>query len=240
MMAVVSIARRELASMFRVPVGWAVIALHLLVAGVFFRVFALVPGEVASMRAYFELGAVLLLVVCPAVSMRLFSEELRSGTIESLMTAPVGDLASVAGKYAAAVLFLVVMLGSSWVYVGVLVLVAGGPVDLGPVWAGYLSLVLTGCLYLSIGTLISTLTSSQTLAFLGSFLAMLGVLMGPGLAGPRLPDPMGSWVLELAIGPRVRDLAKGVIDPRHAVYFLSVSAWFVLGAYVSLNSRRWR
>lgn len=240
MRGTLSITRRELASLFRVPVGWVVIALYLLVTGVVFQLFTVRPGEVASMRSFFELSAMLLFVVAPAVSMRLFSEEFRSGTIESLMTAPVGDLAMVTGKYLGAVAFLVAMLAPTLSYVGVLALIADGRLDPGPIVAGYASLLLAGMMYLAVGTLISTLTASQTLAFLGTFLALLGLLVGPGLAGPRVPEPFSSWVFALSIGRRVEDLAKGVIDLAHLAFFLGLAGFFLMAAYVSLSSRRWR
>ena len=105
-----SIATRELASMFRVPLGWVVIALFLALSGVVFVQQSITPGEPATMRSFFNVWWQLLVFLAPAVSMRLLSEELRSGTVEPLLTAPVSELAVAVGKYAASVLFLLAML----------------------------------------------------------------------------------------------------------------------------------
>lgn len=240
MTSTVTIAQRELASMFRLPVGWVTIALFLLVSSAVFVIATLRPGEPASLRAFFVFAGPLLIVIAPAISMRLLSEEHRAGTIEPLMTAPVTDLDIVLGKYVAACLFLVLMLVPTLALVALLALIADGPLDPGPILAGYLSVLLAGMLYLAIGLVASALTTSQTLAFLGTFLALLVILAAPRQLGARLPEPYSTWAFSLSITDRIGDFAKGIIDTAHIVFFLSTSAWFVLLAYVALGSRRWR
>lgn len=240
MSGALAIARRECASFFRLPVGWMVVALFLLVsAGTFWRV-AITPGEVASLREFFQFTTFLLIAIAPAISMRLFSEEMRTRNLESLMTAPVSDAALLIGKYLGGVLFLLLMLLPTAAYVALLYRLASPSPDPGPIAAGYLSLVLVGCMYLALGTFVSTLTSSQTLAFLGTFLALLVMLLGPGLAMAASP-PWARDVLEsLGVLRRVDDFGKGVIDVAHAVFFASIAVVFLTLAYVSINSRRWR
>lgn len=240
MRGTLTIARRELASMFRLPVGWVTIALFAVVSAAVFVIATLHPGEPASLRAFFVFASGLLIVLAPAISMRLLSEEQRSGTIEPLMTAPVSDLAIAAGKYLAACAYLVLMLVPTLVLVALLSMIANGPLDPGPILAGYLSLVLAGTLYLAIGLVASALTASQTLAFLGTFLALLVILAAPRQVGIRLPEPYSSWAFALSITDRIDDFAKGIIDTGHIVFFVSTAAWFVLVAYVVLASRRWR
>jgi gliding motility-associated transport system permease protein len=234
-----TIAWREVCSFFRVPTGWIVVALYLLLTGIVYRYGVLVPGAPSTLRDFFLVSQIFLIILTPAVSMRLVSEELRSGTFEGLMTAPVPDLVVILGKYLGGVLFLLVMLAPTLVYVPILVAVSDPRPDLGPVAAGYLSLVLLGMLYLSVGTLASTLTSSQTLAFVGTFLFLflLHLLTAGTIA---LPAPVAR-ALELAsLRPRVEDFARGIVDTAHIAYFLTVSAWFVVLAYVSIQTRRWR
>jgi ABC-2 type transport system permease protein len=234
-----AIATREYRSFFRVPVGWVVVALYLFLAGVIFAERILIPGEPSTLRYFFGISGFLLLPVVPAISMRLFSEELKSGTIEPLMTSPVGDLAIVAGKYLGGALFLGAMLAPTILYPITLLLVSDPKPDPGPILAGYLSLILLGLLYLAVGTLASSLTSNQTLAFLGTFLfLLLTLLVTSDLV--TLPPMIARWAGVISLGPKLADFAKGVIDTSHIVFFLAGSGWFLVLAYISLQTRRWR
>jgi ABC-2 type transport system permease protein len=238
--AALAIASREYRSLFRVPVGWIVIALYLFLTGVVFVTTVLTPGEPASMRYVFGISGWLLLPVMPAVSMRLLSEELRSGTIEPLMTSPVNDASIVGGKYLGACCFLATMLAPTLVYAGILFAISEPAPDPGPLLAGYLSLMLLGMLYLAVGTLASSLTSNQTLAFLGTFLFLLIALLLTGEMAARLPAGTGRILLRLGLSTRMEDFSRGVIDTSHVVFFLSTSAWFLVLSFVALESRRWR
>lgn len=240
MTATLAIARRELASMFRLPVGWIVIALFALLTGCVFAYLAFIPGDVASMRLFFAVSGWLLLPVVPAVSMRLLSEEFRAGTVESLLTSPVSDAGVVVGKFLGAFAFLVLMLVPSLAHVLVLFVFADPSPDLGPIAAGYASLLLTGMLYLAMGLFVSSLTSNQTLAFLATLFALLVLLVLGTVERERLPQVARPIVQFLAVRPRIDDFAKGVVDTAHVVFFLSGAAWFVTLAAISLQSRRWR
>ncbi len=235
-----TIAFRELNSLFRLPAGWVVLALYVFLCAVVFAISCLKPGEPATLRPFFVLSGWLLLPVIPAVSMRLMSEELRSGTIESLVTAPVTDVAIILGKFLGAGLFLMAMLVPTVVFPVVLFLVSNPTPDVGPVLAGYASLILQGLLYLAIGVVASTLTSNQTLAFLATLFAIMAVLMVSQLAVAYIPTGWLSYVQPLLVGPRILDFAKGVVDTSHVVFFTTLSAWFLLVAIVVLHSRRWR
>ncbi len=240
MRGILLIARRELAAFFRLPVGWIVIALFLLVSALTFWRVAITPGQVASMREFFQFTTFLLIAIAPAISMRLFSEELRTKNLESLMTAPIADHALLAGKYLGGLCFLCCMLVPTGVYVWLLYALAEPAPDPGPIIAGYLSILLVGMLYLAVGTLASALTASQTLAFLSTFLVLLLLLLGPGIAAASAPAWAADILAAMAILPRVDDFGKGVIDLAHIVYFASASYFFLVLAYVALNSRRWR
>ncbi len=239
MRAALSIAAREWAALFRLPIGWVVTALYLAIAGLVFGLVVLEPGGPASLRAFFSVSGWLLLPVVPAVSMRLISEELRTGTIEPLLTAPVSDWSVALGKYLGGVGFLLTMLAPTLVYVLVLYATAEPAPDPGPIVAGYLTLALTGMLYLAAGLFFSTLTSSQTLAYLGTMFLLLLLLLAP--AGAEwAPERLRPALYALALGLRIGDMAKGVIDLAHAVFFLSGAAFFVVLSALSIESRRWR
>ena len=238
MTKLLAIARREYAAFFRVPLGWIVAALFLFVSGWVFARATIAPGQPASMREFFAAWWGLLAVICPAISMRLVSDELRSGTLEGLLTAPLNEVQVVGGKFLAAIGFLLTTLAPTLVYVVVLDRLAHP--DLGPIVSGYLGVALLGALYLSVGTLVSSLTSSQTLAFLGT----LFWLLGSEIAFVRLaliaPAPLDSLMGSLSPNLRVVDLARGLIDSAHLGFFLSGIAFFLGLAALSLRVRRWR
>lgn len=235
-----AIAGRELASLFRLPVGWVVIALYALLTGCVFSLVILVPGQAATMRLFFAVSGWVLLPVVPAVSMRLLSEEYRSGTIETLMTSPVGDAPIVVGKYLGACAFLVLMFVPTLAQVGILAALSDPRPDPGPILAGYLSLALVGALYLAVGLLVSSLTSNQTLAFLATLFVLLMIVTLGFVPLDRLPAPARPVVSALIIRTRLDDFAKGVIDTAHIAFFAGASAWFVLLSALAVQSRRWR
>ncbi len=240
MSTLLSIAWREFLSMFRLPVGWIVIALFLLLTGGVFAGGVLGPGQPATLRSFFSIAGWLMLPVVPAVSMRLFSEELRTGTIEPLLASPVRDGVLVLGKFAGAAGFLVVMLVPTLAYPITLAAISSPAPDMGPILAGYLSVVLLGSLSLAIGTVASACTSSQTLAFLATLFVLLGLLLIPSLPTASLPPGVRSVLEGLSLQPRMGDFAKGVIDTGHVVWFLGATAWLLVMATLVLQSRRWR
>ncbi|MCC6678342.1 MAG: ABC transporter permease subunit [Phycisphaerales bacterium] len=231
---------RELSSLFRLPVGWIVIALYAFLTGVIFATQILRPGEAATMRQFFGVAGWLLIPVAPAISMRLFADEARSGTLETLMTSPVTDLAVVLGKFGGAAAFLIAMLAPTLVHVGLLAAFSEPRPDLGPIVAGYLSVLLLGMMFLAAGAFFSSLTSNQTLAFLASLFFLLFLLMVSLLGGYEAPVWLQGPLRTLAIAPRLTDFAKGVIDVSHVVFFLTLTGWFLVLTYLSLGSRRWR
>lgn len=236
-----AIAARELASYFRTPAGWVIVALYLFLGGLFFMLWTLVPGKPASMRDLFMLSGWLLLPVAPAITMRLIADEIRAGTMEGLLTSPVGAAAIVAGKFMGACAFLAIMSLPTLVYIGVLFAHASPMPDLGPILAGYLCLALLAGLYLSIGVAASCMTSNATLAFMLTFFAILGLLLAPGLMGSRLLPAWGTGVIEaIAPMPRIGDFARGVIALSNVVYFLSITGVFLLAAVSIVEWRRWR
>jgi ABC-2 type transport system permease protein len=233
-----AIARRDFAGFFRLPLGWVVMALFLALSGFVFGRNSLTPGEPASMREFFSLWWSLLLIVSPAISMRLLSEEFRTGTIEPLAAAPVSETAVVAGKFAAALGYLVAALAPTTLY-AVILLVLAGP-DPGPIVAGYAGVLLLGAYYLAVGLFISALTGSQTLAFLGALFTLLALEVGVGLLAAMTPAPWSERLLALSANNRLIDFARGLIDTGHVVFFVAAVAWFLTLAVVALKARRWR
>lgn len=233
-----TVAMREYGSFFRIPLGWVVIALFLSLSAVFFAQRTLAPGNPAELRDFFGIWWGLLLFISPAISMRLVSDELRSGTIESMLTAPVGEWTIVIGKYLAAVGFLLTMMVPTLAFVGVLAWLSRP--DYGAIGAGYLGLLLLGMLYLAVGTLASCLTSSQTLAFLGTLFVLFVLDLAPARLAAQAPEPWAGLLFKLAPSIRISDFARGLIDTSTIAFFLLGSFWFVAIAAITLQSRRWR
>jgi ABC-2 type transport system permease protein len=236
-----TIAAREVHSLFRLPVGWIVVALYAFLSAVVFVQSSLIPGSPATMRYFFAAAAWMMVPVAPAISMRLLSEEARSGTIEMLRTAPVSDFAVALGKHLGAWLFLGITLLPTLLMPLTLVIVSDPAPDAGPILTGYLTLFLVGGLYLGIGLLASALTSSQTLAFLGTLMTIVLLMMATSLAGPlELLAGPGTQRLAAAFSiiARVNELSKGVFDTAAVAFFLIGTGWTIVLAAGVLESRR--
>jgi len=240
MTTTLAIAKRELGSLFRVPVGWIVIALFLFLTGAVFVFGALNPGSPATLRPVFGTTTFLLVLVAPAISMRIISEELRTGTYELLASSPITSSQIILGKYLGSLAFLMLMLVPTLIHAGVLALASDPALDPGPILAGYLSLILFGGLCLALGTVASSLTDSQTLAFLGTLLTLVCWLLITNTA-PRFVSPeLGAKLATASFSARIDDFARGAIDTRHIVFFISISAALLVTAASALEYKRWR
>ncbi|MFG0330169.1 MAG: ABC transporter permease [Phycisphaerales bacterium] len=234
-----AIARREFTSYFTTPVGYVVIALFLFVSGYLFWLSVLSTGVEATMRGFFSITMMLLLFIAPAISMRLLSEELRLGTIETLMTCPISDAQVVIGKWLAALGFFLAMLAPTLVFVLTLAIYADP--DFGPIFSGYLGLALVGSLYLALGALASTFWASQILSYLLALFFWLAFFGVTNWLPRSLPDPWSDMLYWMSIFQRYDDsFGKGVIDLGSVVYFLSGTVLFLAIAIKTLEVRRWR
>jgi len=232
---ILPIFRRELRSYFNSPVAYVVIVVFLVIVGWFFtnNLFLM---NVASMRIVFELVPLVFLFFVPAVTMRLLAEEKKSGTLELLTTKPVRDAEIVLGKFLAAWVLLAAALAPTLLYL--ITLMALGSIDLGPVVAGYLGLLLMGGVYIAIGIFASSLTENQIVAFIISFLIVLALfLMDKVLM--YVPEGLASTLEFLGIDYHFSNIARGVIDSRDIIYFASLLGFSLLLATVSLERRKW-
>jgi ABC-2 type transport system permease protein len=236
---ILTIARRELSSLFFSPIAYVVLGLFALGASWIF-VMSFGPGEPATLRSTFGAIVWLMIFLVPAISMRLVSDELRSGTLELLMTSPLSDVQVILGKWLGAMGFYVVLLSPLMVHA--LVIEAFAEPDLGPVLTGFLGLMLVGGLYLAIGTFASTLAQNQIIAFLVTIF-LICILTFVTFFVPRA-DNVWQWLkdsmLYLNINSQYEDFTKGLIDSSSVAYFLVGIALFLYFAVISLESRRWR
>ena len=236
-MRALAIARRDFASYFLAPSGYIITALYLLFTGAFF-IAGFQQGQTSTMRPVFEYSTWLLLFIGPAITMRMISEETRMGTMEMMMTAPVRERDVIFGKFIAAMMFLVVMLVPTSVFVTALELY--GRPDYGELTCGYLGVVLAGTAYIAGGLFASTLTTSQAVAFMLALFFWLVLSVGTKFLPSYLPEPWGGIVIKTDPDLRLRDFAIGLLDTGNIVYFLSFTFVFLFAAVKSLQSRRWR
>ncbi len=244
MRATAAIAARELAACFRSPGGYVVAALYTLINGWLFVRYVFDQGEPATLRPVFAFSMVAFALICPAVTMRMISEELRAVTIEVLLTAPLGAGQVIAGKFLAAWGFLLLLLAPTGLFVAALE-IHGRP-DYGEVAAGYLGVALAASMYLAGGILASTLTPSQVVAYLISVLFWIILLLSAkGLPQTDLlPAAWRAGIVDVlfALDPdvRLRDFSIGLIDTANVVYFASFTGVFLIAATLALEARRWR
>jgi ABC-2 type transport system permease protein len=233
-----AVAMREFTSFFYSPIAYVVIALFMLLAGLFFLIFQFLPDQPVGMRDVFYRLIWILILVAPAISMRLMSEEMRSGTIEPLMCSPISDVTVIVGKWLGAVGFFAVLLAPTLAYV-ILLEIWSNP-DYGPIFTGYVGLMLVGGLYMAIGTLASALTRNQIIAFLlTAFIILLFTAVTYFL--PRyLPADLARAMFYVNVNEQYDDFAKGLIDTSNFIYFLSGIALFLALAVTALQSRKWR
>lgn len=231
-----TIASRQFRSYFNGPVAYIVICLVLLVIGIFFWPAFFLAGR-ASVRQMFTLIAYCVAFAGPALTMGLLAEEKRSGTLELLITMPVREAEVILGKFLAAVgLWLVLLACTLPVPFSVASL---GNLDWGPVWAGYLGIFLMGSAVLAIGLSFSSFTDNQLVAFfLSCFVSFLLVLV-IGWVMPFLGGSIATIADFLSFSSHIESLARGVIDSRDVIYFLSVTGFALMVAFRALESRRW-
>ncbi|MCH2133087.1 MAG: ABC transporter permease [Phycisphaerales bacterium] len=222
-----TIAGRDLRSLFLTPAGYVVAALFVLISGIVFIRQVFLPGQPASMSTLLDFDALLLLFICPALTMRSICEEKRRGTWELLVAAPTNMGTIILAKFLASLGFLVVLLALTFPCVMLLELY--GRPDPGEIFSGYLGVVFMGCLYLSSGILASAISGSQTIAFLLTvfFWILVGLArVGATALGPDLADIL------FAIEPygRLQAFTTGLIDTANIVYFVVGTALFLLVA----------
>ncbi len=230
------IARRELASYFTSPIAYAVTAVFLLIVGYLFALILYYSRE-ATLRYLIDNVTILILLIGPALTMRLVAEERKSGTIELLLTSPVRDGEIIAGKFIAALALWALMLALTFVYP--LLLRAFGNPDPGPIVAGYLGLFLAGGAILSLGVLASTVTSNQVIAALVAFGLSL-ILWLTDAAQGLVTGRLGELLSYLSMSTHFNDFPKGIIDTRDVAFFLALILAALFVATRLLEARRWQ
>jgi ABC-2 type transport system permease protein len=236
---VVAVTQRELLSLFWSPIGYIVIAGFWLVTGVLvWATGAFTPGQPAMLRDVFMWTPFVLTLIIPAISMRTLSEEYRTGTIETLMTAPVTDTQMVLGKWLASYLFYLIMIAGTLIYL-VLMAIFGNP-DWGSAAAAYLGLILVGLAFTAFGVFASSLTHNQIVAWiLGAVPLMLVAWFAYFVVG-RVEGWMREILERVNVMGRFGDFARGQVALDGVIFFIAAAFLFLFLTVKVVESRRWR
>jgi len=239
------IFKKELTAFFSSLIGYIAIAVFLILIGLVMWVF---PNNAfdfgyANLDILFTNAPMVFMLLIPAVTMRLFSEEKKAGTLEIISTRPVTELQIILGKYFAALVLVIIALLPTLLYYYTISQLATptGNVDVGAIRGSYIGLCLLSAAFISIGVFASALTDNQIVAFiLAAFLCFVSylafnALSGLGLFGGKADDIIQS----IGIQYHYDSISRGVVDSRDVIYFLSLIAIFILGTKTALESRKW-
>lgn len=232
------ITKKELRSYFNSPLAYIFIDVFLvLTAWLFFQNYFVV-GQ-ADMRSYFGLIPWIFLFLVPAITMRLWAEEKKMGTVEILLTMPVKDVHIVLGKYFASLLFLAIALALSFMIP--VVVLWSGPADLGVIIASYVGTVFLGGAYVALGIWISAFTDNQIIAFILSIVAaFLFFIIGQMFVLQTIPDFLVPIFQFLGLGTHFDSIARGVIDTRDILFYLSFIGFFLFLNVQQIVGRRFQ
>jgi ABC-2 type transport system permease protein len=250
MQAFWTLTRRELASFFVSLTGYIIISVSVFLMGLSFVILLTKLQADATPLPITELFYVtpffwlILLLSAPVITMRLFALEKFTGTFETLMTTPVGDLQVVLAKFTAALLFYMFMWLPLLGYIFILRPYTSDPgaLDGGAIASTFLGIFLIGAVYMSLGCFASALTRSQIIA------AMISIAMGITLfLVSFLSDRVGQqadWTGDVlnyvTMVDHMRDFSRGVVDTRHVMFYMSTTVFFLFATYRIIESRRWK
>jgi ABC-2 type transport system permease protein len=239
MHSVWTVFRREMGAYFTTPLAYIVLTVFLVMAGALtFYMGGFFARDQADLNAFFTFHPWLYLVLIPAIAMRLWSEDLRSGAVEVLLTLPITTGQAVLGKFLAAWVFAgiaLVLTAPMWITVTYL-----GTPDHGVILTGYIGSFLMAGGYLSIGAFISALTRNQVIAFVVTaaicfLLTVAGSPLVLAAFSAWAGDEATDFIASLSFLTHFEDIMKGVLDLRDLVYFLSVMALFLFANWAAVE-----
>ena len=238
-----SIIVRELKSFFGSPIGYLVIAIFLLLNGLFLWIFNgeynILNSGFADLSPFFTIAPWILIFLIPAVTMRSFSDEKKQGTLELLLTKPLSIWQIVNGKFLGAMLLIVIAIIPTFIYVYVISSLGmpEGNIDMGSTIGSYFGLLFLIAAYCSIGIFTSTLSENQIVAFILSvFLCFVFYFAFEGLA-TYLPSAE-NFISSLGMDNHFKSMSRGVIDTRDVLYFISLTILFLSLTVFKLKSSK--
>ncbi|MDT0648376.1 gliding motility-associated ABC transporter permease subunit GldF [Zunongwangia sp. F260] len=238
-----AILNKEIQSFFSSPIGYLVIGIFLVVCGLFLFVFSgeynILDNGFADVKPFFNLAPWIFTFLIPAITMKSFSEEKKQGTMELLLTKPIGLWQLISGKYLGALILVILAIVPSILYV-LTIYQLGNPVgnlDVGATLGSYSGLIFLGGCYTAIGIFASSLTNNQIVAFIVAvFLCFLCYFAFEGLANYDLFSSATYGLEYLGISYHYQSISRGVVDTRDIIYFFSLIFLFLKLTHLSLKS----
>lgn len=238
--------KKEINSFFSSLIGYIVIIVFLLATALFLWVFPgefnILDGGYATLDPLFVLAPWVFLFLVPAVTMRLFSDEKKSGTIELLFTKPFTDLQIIIAKYLSGIVLVLFSLIPTLVYFISVYLLGSetGNLDIGGTAGSYFGLFFLAAIYVSIGLFASSITENQIIAFLlGLILCFFFYIGFELISGLSFLENISELILNIGINEHYKSMSRGVIDVRDLIYFISMVIVFLFGTKTVLESRKW-
>jgi ABC-2 type transport system permease protein len=238
--------QKEISSFFNSLIGYIVIVVFLLASSMFLWVF---PGEFnilenayATLDSLFILAPWVFLFLLPAITMRLFADEKKSGTIELLFTKPFTDFQIIMAKYLSGLLLGLFSLIPTLIYYFSVYMLGNetGNMDIGGTWGSYIGLFFLAAIYVAIGLFSSSLTENQIIAFLlAVFLSFFFYIGFDSISSISFLEPVSEFILNMGINEHYKSMSRGVLDVRDIVYFVGVIAFFLFSTKTVLESRKW-
>jgi ABC-2 type transport system permease protein len=240
-----AILAKELNSFFSSLVGYIVITIFLTGIGLFMWVFPeteVLNYGFATMETLFSMTPFVYLFLIPAITMRTFAEERKSGTMELLLTRPLTDLQLILGKYLASLVLVLFSLLPTLIYYYTIVELGSpqGNIDTAAVIGSYIGLILLGGVFTSIGIFASIITDNQVVAFI--LAVFFCFILYTGISSLTSLSFLGSvayLISQLGIDYHYISVSRGLIDSRNLAYFLSLIVLFLYATYLVLRSRKW-
>ena len=238
--------RKEISEFFSTLTGYIVIAVFLITNSLFMWIF---PGELnvidsgyASIETLFIIAPWVFLFLVPAVTMRTFADEKKSGTMELLFTRPISDLQIILAKFLAGLVLVLLALIPCLVYF-LSVYLLGNPVgniDTGGTWGSFIGLFFLAAIYVAIGVFSSSTTDNQVIAFILAVLISFILFIGfDYISSISIFNTIDQFILTLGINEHYGSMSRGVLDSRDMVYYLLVISLFILLTKIVIQSRKW-
>ena len=238
--------KKEISGFFSSLTGYIVIIVFLIINGLFMWIF---PGSnnvldsgYASLDSLFSIAPWVFLFLAPAVTMRMFSDEKKTGTIELLLTRPLSDFQIIFAKYLAALSLVLFSILPTLIYFYSVYQLGNpiGNIDTGGTWGSYTGLFFLAAIYVAIGILSSSFTDNQIIAFIIGMLLCFIVYIGfDYISELGALKSIDGFIINLGINEHYKSMSRGVIDSRDMIYFVSVIAFFLLITKIILQSRKW-
>ena len=233
MRQVIHILMKEFRSYFVTPIAYIVISIFLIVIGWFFFSAFFLYGQ-ASLRSFFGLLPIIFSFIIPAITMRLFSEELNVGSYETLLTLPVTYKEVILGKFFASVLFVIAMLIPTLAYPITISFL--GQLDWGPVFGGFFGAILLGASYSAVGIFASSVTRNQIIAFIVGMVICFSFTLFDKIIF-LVPVMLDNIIEFIGADYHFQNISKGVIDTRDIIYFLSLIFVGLYATHLALESK---